>query len=243
LTVFFLQKFTHQLNCGLLYCHSHRILHRDLKPQNLLIDSRDNLKLADFGLARAFGIPMRTYTHEVATLPLSLAFLFLYRTILTLFVALMIGRYSLVPRTRSSTRLAPLFHRDWYVVCWMHLRRNGNARNPAVPWRLRDWSDIQNFQVIMSSFLSLAAFVRSFFARWRSGTGLASEDCCECWPIFSKCRILGTPSEDSWPGVSSLPDYKPTFPQWSRQDLARIVTTLGEDGLDMLKVWTIFRLA
>ncbi|KAJ6629894.1 kinase-like domain-containing protein [Mycena sp. CBHHK59/15] len=62
------KKFTHQLTSGLLYCHAHRILHRDLKPQNLLIDRAENLKLADFGLARAFGIPMRTYTHEVVTL-------------------------------------------------------------------------------------------------------------------------------------------------------------------------------
>lgn len=45
--------------------HAHRILHRDLKPQNLLINKDGNLKLADFGLARAFGIPLRTYTHEV----------------------------------------------------------------------------------------------------------------------------------------------------------------------------------
>lgn len=59
------KKFMAQLVEGIRYCHSHRILHRDLKPQNLLIDRDGNLKLADFGLARAFGVPLRTYTHEV----------------------------------------------------------------------------------------------------------------------------------------------------------------------------------
>lgn len=59
------KKFMAQLVEGIRYCHSHRILHRDLKPQNLLIDREGNLKLADFGLARAFGVPLRTYTHEV----------------------------------------------------------------------------------------------------------------------------------------------------------------------------------
>lgn len=59
------KKFMSQLVEGVRFCHSHRVLHRDLKPQNLLIDRDGNLKLADFGLARAFGVPLRTYTHEV----------------------------------------------------------------------------------------------------------------------------------------------------------------------------------
>jgi cyclin-dependent kinase len=62
------KSFLFQLLTGVTYCHHHRVLHRDLKPQNLLINREGELKLADFGLARAFGIPVRSYTHEVVTL-------------------------------------------------------------------------------------------------------------------------------------------------------------------------------
>jgi len=62
------KSFLYQLLRGIAYCHQHRVLHRDLKPQNLLINREGALKLADFGLARAFGIPVRSYTHEVVTL-------------------------------------------------------------------------------------------------------------------------------------------------------------------------------
>ena len=43
-------------------------MHRDIKLSNILVNSEGIIKLADFGLARAFGLPIKTYTHEVVTL-------------------------------------------------------------------------------------------------------------------------------------------------------------------------------
>lgn len=63
-----IQSYSYQIIAALAFCHCRRIMHRDLKPQNLLIDLKGTIKLADFGLARAFGVPVRAYTHEVVTL-------------------------------------------------------------------------------------------------------------------------------------------------------------------------------
>lgn len=68
LSIFRCQSYMFQLLDAIAFCHLNRILHRDLKPQNLLVDDVGHIKLADFGLARSFNIPMRAYTHEVVTL-------------------------------------------------------------------------------------------------------------------------------------------------------------------------------
>ena len=78
---------------------------RDLKPQNLLINSNLELKLADFGLARAFGIPVNTFSNEVVTL--------WYRYVFSLFIWNgFISKYQMV----LSTKYQMVYLRDnkWF---------------------------------------------------------------------------------------------------------------------------------
>lgn len=161
-----IKRFLYQILRGIAYCHSHRVLHRDLKPQNLLIDRQTNaLKLADFGLARAFGIPVRTFTHEVVTL--------------------------------------------WYRAPEILL----GSRHYSTPVDV--WS------------------VGCIFAEMVNQKPLFAGD-SEIDELFKIFRTLGTPSEETWPGVTSLPDFKSSFPKWISKDLSAIVPNLDPAGIDLL---------
>ncbi|KAJ0123679.1 cell division control protein 2 [Diaporthe amygdali] len=165
------KKFMWQLCSGVRYCHSHRVLHRDLKPQNLLIDRDGSLKLADFGLGRAFGVPLRTYTHEVVTL--------------------------------------------WY-------------RAPEILLGGRQYST----GIDMWS-------VGCIFAEMCTRKPLFPGD-SEIDEIFKIFRTLGTPSEDVWPGVTSYPDFKSSFPKWVRDYSTVLCNNLDDIGLDLLELMLLY---
>lgn len=56
--------------------------------------------------------------------------------------------------------------------------------------------------------------------------------------LFRIFRTLGTPSEATWPGVTQLPDYKGSFPKWTRKGLENVVPNLEPEGKDLLMVGT-----
>ncbi|GFP88579.1 cell division control protein 2 homolog [Phtheirospermum japonicum] len=63
------KSFLFQILQGLSYCHSQKVLHRDLKPGNLLVNiDRRTVQISDFGLARTIDVPLPQYTTNVATL-------------------------------------------------------------------------------------------------------------------------------------------------------------------------------
>lgn len=45
--------------------------------------------------------------------------------------------------------------------------------------------------------------------------------------IFAIFQVMGTPTNQSWPGISTLPDYKPTFPKWQKKSLKNILPSIS----------------
>eukprot|EP00879_Flechtneria_rotunda_P022680 GHRR01023952.1.p1 GENE.GHRR01023952.1~~GHRR01023952.1.p1 ORF type:complete len:356 (+),score=62.70 GHRR01023952.1:575-1642(+) len=69
LDVWQIKSFLHQVLSAVHHAHMHCVMHRDLKPQNILVDSsHTRVKVADFGLARSFLPPFKAYTDKVVTL-------------------------------------------------------------------------------------------------------------------------------------------------------------------------------
>ncbi|GJQ69397.1 Cdk2 [Trypoxylus dichotomus] len=161
-----IRSYMKQLIDGVGYLHSHRILHRDLKPQNLLLDDEGHIKLADFGLSRSFTVPTRTYTHEVVTL--------------------------------------------WYRA--PELLLGAKMYSTAV--------DIWSLGCIMAEMITKKALFPG------------DSEIDQLYKIF---RLLGTPGEDIWPGVTALPDYKCSFPKWKAQSLTEAVPLPSKEAETLIK--------
>lgn len=56
----------YELVQGVSYCHKHGVLHRNLKPENILVADEGHVVVADFSLSRLVTVPHSIYTPEVA---------------------------------------------------------------------------------------------------------------------------------------------------------------------------------
>ncbi|KAK7207177.1 kinase-like domain-containing protein [Myxozyma melibiosi] len=123
---------------GLYYCHRHSVLHRDLKPNNLLLSPTGHLKIADFGLARQQPGPYDPMTPTVVT------------------------RWYRAPELLLGSKIYTRKVDVWAVgIIFAELM----LRTPYLPGQ----TDLDQLDLTF--------------------------------------RAFGTPTEESWPGVSSLPDY------------------------------------
>ncbi|XP_074276254.1 CBL-interacting serine/threonine-protein kinase 4-like [Silene latifolia] len=61
------RRYFHQLVSALHYCHRNGVAHRDVKPQNLLLDDQGNVKVADFGLSAIVQTPLNNSNHLLKT--------------------------------------------------------------------------------------------------------------------------------------------------------------------------------
>ncbi len=56
----------------------------------------------------------------------------------------------------------------------------------------------------------------------------------EIGQLFKIFQVAGTPNETLWPGITSYPEYKSTFPKWKPQNLAEILPELDSKGIDVM---------
>lgn len=54
--------------------------------------------------------------------------------------------------------------------------------------------------------------------------------------LFKIFRILGTPNEDMWPGVTALQDWNDDFPVWPSLQIGHFVSNINSDGIDLIEV-------
>lgn len=149
------------------FCHENFVLHRDIKPNNLLIAADGEVKLADFGLARSFADAHQNMTANVIT--------------------------------------------RWY-------------RPPELLFGARHYAGAVDVWSVGTVFAELV-----MRAPYLPGAN-------ELDQIKLICEAVGTPTDDNWPGVTTLPEYTvpAQHPIRGRDWYEMRFGTVGPDGVDLL---------